>query len=301
VDVAAADRGIEDAETAKRLLADTSPVAIWYCAGAYLLAAHAYRAAGLEEKYQRARALALKEADALEPFKHMPEAAFLRTFCYWCFDKKDRTLDELRTLARQEDAPLVAYEFALLLCWRGSPDDLRAARPILQRSSGQAPMAVLNCLAAAELEGREAALECYPREVPQKTGGTSRVYFDSIPLLLGRPDLVRAAARADRQRDLHFRPSEEAFFHAALDSLAGSGSEAALLRAAAGSQRNECEARYFLGLRRLAEGDRAGAREQFRLAVATTFPNVFAHDFSILFLQRLERDPAWPPWIPAKK
>jgi serine/threonine protein kinase len=300
-DPAAADRAIDDAETAKRLLVETSPVALWYSANAYQLAAHVYKAAGMDEKYRRAMTLALKDVEALEPFKQLPDAAYVRTFHYWYFGQKDRTLDELRVLSQRLDTPAVCYPYALLLSWRGSPADFQEVRRIFKRSPRIAPLVILNCLAVAELEGREAALEFYPREIPRNTDGTSRVFLDTIPLLLGKSDLARAVSRADRERNLYFRRNEQVFFHTLLDYLAGVGNETDLLQAAADSRGNESQARYFLGMARLAEGDRTRAREQFQRAIATSCPNTEAYNLSVVFLARLEHDPTWPPWIPLKK
>jgi hypothetical protein len=53
-----------------------------------------------------------------------------------------------------------------------------------------------------------------------------------------------------------------------------------------------------LGLRQLAEGDRAGAREHFQKAVAVRQPYWQPnYDWVRAFLVRMQKDHTWPPWI----
>jgi hypothetical protein len=58
-------------------------------------------------------------------------------------------------------------------------------------------------------------------------------------------------------------------------------------------------ARYLVGLTRLADGDRAGARAALENALATK-PGEFSKlDMVRTILQRMDQGPSWPPWIPA--
>ncbi len=59
-------------------------------------------------------------------------------------------------------------------------------------------------------------------------------------------------------------------------------------------------AHYLLGLFRLAEGDRLGAKKHFRKAVDTRAVWAFDWAWSRMFLHRLENDCTWPPWNTAK-
>jgi serine/threonine protein kinase len=296
-----ADQAIEDVQTATRLLAEVSPAARWYSENTYQLAAFVYKFAGLEDKYRAAKAMALKEAEGLEPFKHLPDAAAALTYADWYFGKTDRRLDDLRRMTDGVSTPLMYFTHAAVLSWRGSQADLLEVRRLLERSPDNTALVVLNCLAAAELDGKEAALELYARETSKKVHDYYKVYLDGIPMLLGRADLTKAASSADRKHDLYFRPMDQAFYNALLDYLAGVETENALLKSAEKSQRNICRARYFFGLTRLAEGDRKGAREQFDKALNTSCPNILAYDLCIILSARMDRDATWPPWIPLKK
>jgi hypothetical protein len=56
-------------------------------------------------------------------------------------------------------------------------------------------------------------------------------------------------------------------------------------------------AHYYIGLARLAEGDRAGAVKHFAVVEATG--GLFASPpWAKLLLKRLREDLTWPPWIP---
>jgi hypothetical protein len=82
--------------------------------------------------------------------------------------------------------------------------------------------------------------------------------------------------------------------------LAGSLTEAELLESRGKNRLLLCGAHYVIGLVRLSEGDRAGAREHFQKALDT---KVYAHNlypYARAYLARLKRDPEWPRWIPVK-
>jgi len=74
--------------------------------------------------------------------------------------------------------------------------------------------------------------------------------------------------------------------------------EKELLVAAGDSLRRRCEGEFFIGIRRLAAGDRSGAVEHFRRSVDTGVFDFLEYNWSRRFLELLNEDPAWPPWIP---
>jgi hypothetical protein len=57
----------------------------------------------------------------------------------------------------------------------------------------------------------------------------------------------------------------------------------------------------LLGMVRLSEGDREGARESFDKCVATRWVDLPIYPYAQIFLARMKHDPKWPRWIPAKK
>src|SRR5262249_2868837 len=67
------------------------------------------------------------------------------------------------------------------------------------------------------------------------------------------------------------------------------------------SKRRQVEWHLHLGNRRLGEHDRAGAFYHYGQAVAAPEPYVQAFKPSRAYLKRMQVDPTWPPWIPAKQ
>jgi hypothetical protein len=58
---------------------------------------------------------------------------------------------------------------------------------------------------------------------------------------------------------------------------------------------------YIVGLVRLSDGDRMGAKEHFQKILDTKFYANIAYPYVRAYLARLKRDPKWPKWIPDKK
>lgn len=50
----------------------------------------------------------------------------------------------------------------------------------------------------------------------------------------------------------------------------------------------------------LSEGDRDGATRHFQSCLDTYVLPFYARHWSRAFLERMKRDPTWPPWIPVK-
>jgi hypothetical protein len=90
------------------------------------------------------------------------------------------------------------------------------------------------------------------------------------------------------------------FFQGLLDYNCDPISADEFLRRVAANRLQLCHAKYNIGLTKLAEGDCPAAREHFRKAIATQLFPVGGYQMSRIFLARMDQDPAWPPWIPAK-
>lgn len=121
----------------------------------------------------------------------------------------------------------------------------------------------------------------------------------ALLLLAGRPEEARRQALANYEGrppgyDTALRPH---YAHMAR-CLAGLMPEAELLQQCAASRWDLCEAHSLLGMRCLAEGRRPEARAHFEKATATRAFKSLWFTAARVLLQRLEKDPAWPPWIP---
>jgi hypothetical protein len=74
-----------------------------------------------------------------------------------------------------------------------------------------------------------------------------------------------------------------------------------LLKTAGRCRPKLCEAHFVIGLSRLCEGDRAGARLHFQKCTKTRVFIYWDYVWGRAFLERLQKDRTWPPWIPPKK
>ena len=61
-----------------------------------------------------------------------------------------------------------------------------------------------------------------------------------------------------------------------------------------------CGRHYLIGLVRLSNGDRAGAREHFQKPLDSKFYAQNVYRYARAYLARLKRDPEWPKWIEVK-
>ena len=90
------------------------------------------------------------------------------------------------------------------------------------------------------------------------------------------------------------------WFHHLLAYHAGVLAEAELLQKAGDNHFNQCEAQFYIGLRRLGEGKRQAAKACFQRSLDTGVALFFECIWSRAFLAHIE-DPDWLPWIPVKE
>ena len=119
--------------------------------------------------------------------------------------------------------------------------------------------------------------------------------------LLGRKQEAVAASLVCRKHADRLPAMWREFNQRLLDYNCGLSSEDELLKAAAKSRDKKCEAHFVIAFAKLGEWDRSGARDHFRKAIATRALNYGAWFYSRIYLDRMEKDPTWPPWIPVKK
>ena len=84
----------------------------------------------------------------------------------------------------------------------------------------------------------------------------------------------------------------------AIDRAATLRNAEKLLRTAGHSKRKQMFAHMCIGLMLFADGDRPGARRHFNECVATHYSHRGDYQWSRAFLARMDRDPAWPRWMP---
>jgi hypothetical protein len=160
---------------------------------------------------------------------------------------------------------------------------------------------VQRAYALAELpDGPAHALEAYRKMAKLYTAGRGPLYWHTVPLLLGRKRDVVDAARELRRQGYPSSRLLSDFHERWLAFNADEISEDGFLEKAGDSKNKQCWAHYAIGMMRLAEGNRVGAKNHFRTALSTNAFSMFAYECCRSFLDRMEHDPKWPPWIPAK-
>jgi hypothetical protein len=238
---------------------------------------------------------------ALEPMRNLPVASIARLWYFRETNDDDaavaESLNRLRGGIRM--APFDELILATELYQHGQfQPALEALDRIRAHGGDDACFEVCRCYVLIQLpDGSTRALNIYRRLAPSDVYG---LYYPTIPQLLGRTAEARAAYLAYREQGARL-PTRPAWINRLVDYNLGLIQEDALLAAAGSSRQNQCEAHFFIGLARLADGDRDGAKEQFRQSVATHVFHFLDHVWSRAFLARMEQDPAWPPWIPLTK
>ena len=136
--------------------------------------------------------------------------------------------------------------------------------------------------------------QTYPNETWE------RQYRGQLLLFLGSKEKALAAFRGFRPPFVESE-SWKKFFEAMRRFCCGQLSEGDYLAQAGQSRWKQGLAHFDIGLFRLADGDRPGARDHFDKAVNTYMIWEFQWTWSLMLQSRLQHDPNWPPWIPSKK
>jgi hypothetical protein len=179
--------------------------------------------------------------------------------------------------------------------------EFEKALNVLDRSE-QRPFAVVvyRILILAELpDGQSRAWRAYQDllDRSEPAGNATKAHVVLVPyilLRLGRPLEARAAARQVLQHPEFILKTRREWRLRQQEFYAGLVSEDRLLQGAKGSKWSLCEGHFSVGLSRLARGDRTGAREHFRLALAARTYLCFEYGWARAFLARMDQDPNWP-------
>lgn len=293
-----AEEALKDARAATDLLPNNA-LALTSSVQAHLAAAGVFDEAGNQSKRQECLAQAAKDAEALAHFASLPMARLARLSCFQMMGDQLRLDEECR---RVEEKATDLWSLSFCIWRRYCKGEFEKALELVDRSrsTDRWGTLIIRMFILAELpDGPSRAWRAY-RDLlkqPEAAENFNMVRILNLPyvlLRLGRPQEASAAARQVLQhpelipqtrREWHLRQQEY---------YAGQVSEEQFLQEAKGSRWNLCEGHFTVGLGRLALGDRAGAREQFRLAVATRVYLFFEHQWAFAFLTRMDKNPNWP-------
>jgi hypothetical protein len=231
---------------------------------------------------------------ALEPSIGRPSGIWMIWRYYIESGSMDEALSAARRSFRQSQGSISAFCCATSLYMRGEFEE--ALRYLDQRRPQDAAGNMLRLFVMAELPDGV-------RRVHEGFDGSARNYWGARVaslLLLGDKSDAQEAIRRTPPPPTISKPTTDAGI--ALRRFSnGEISESEYLASVAGDRRLECNAHFYVGLFRLAEGNRSAAKDHFAKAVQTHVMASFNHSYSLMFLTRSQTDPNWPPWIPVKK
>jgi serine/threonine protein kinase len=318
-DLREAEGAVQDANYARELLRD-NPAALWVSLSAHLAKAGVHEHRGEPARRRAELDLAGKYADALKPFTErqtlLPEAVVYRWLYFREMGSEEKVLDELLLASEQTDHLYVAFCYALTLYRRGRPGDFEKALRVLKKKSPSYNDRLRPFVLAeydysdkdkhgwlARVRKDSEAFQKWSNNDGLAVMDTSVMDAQAVLCLLGMKEAAVEASRTllrqlrkERSSTLRSGPLLRCMRYNAGEITADK-----LVEDAGRSRWDQCLAHYYVGMRKLAEGDRDEAREHFAKVVETRAFIWGPYDFSWVFLARLEKDPAWPPWIPTRR
>jgi serine/threonine protein kinase len=302
-----AEGAVQDAKYAKELLRN-NPAALWVSLEAHLAKAGVHEHRGEPKQQEAELELAGKDADALKPYTtppHMlPEAVVYRWMYFREVGKAEEILDELAQ-ASETDHLYVTFCYVLTLYRRGQPGDLEKALGVLEKkhrtySDRLKPFVLAEHDYPDKHDWPARAIKAYEDFAEWSKDGAAVEDTQTVLCLLGkREDAVKESKALLAQPERFYTLRREPILRC-LRYNAGELSAAELLRSAGSSRWDQCLAHYNIAMTKLADGDRAGAKKHFDMAVNTKATGWGEYDMSWVFQHRLAKDPNWPPWIPKK-
>jgi serine/threonine protein kinase len=288
-----AQSAIEDASIAKGMMPG-NPMVIWTELQAHLVAMGVFRDAGEKDRADASLLQAGKDAQKLEGFPALPMGYLFRLYYLNLTAQEEASHEVARKSYQEAESALTCSIYAASLYERG---EFEKALQVTENAG----VPVRRVFILVELpDGPSRALQAYRKNCELFTKGYSAILNQTVLLLLGKRTEAMAASVELRKHPERLAGLNREHLLRILDYCGGSISAEEFLKAEAGSRCNQCDAHFYVAMDKLAQGDRAGAREHFQKAVDTrvfTFPE---YQYSRLFLKRMNQDPAWPRWIPLK-
>jgi tRNA A-37 threonylcarbamoyl transferase component Bud32 len=312
-DLDVAEGAVQDAKYAKESLPN-NPAALWVSLEAHLAKAGVHEHLDQPKQREAELELAREDADALKRFTTLPdilpEAAVYR---YWYFrevGKEEEVLEELRLASENTEHVYVTFCYALTLYKRGKPGDFEKALSVLETKRAKdndlthyrlLPFVLAELDHPNKHDWPARARKACEDFAAWSQDGAAIMDTQTVLCLLGKKEDAVKASKALQKQPERFYTLRRQPILSCLDYNAGDLSADELLQRAGHSRWDQCLAHYNIAMTKLAEGDRDGAREHFDKAFKTRASGWGQYDLSWVFLDRLEKDHTWPPWIPLKK
>jgi tetratricopeptide (TPR) repeat protein len=301
----AIEKAIVDASAAKSILPG-NPYALETSFEVHFSAVGIYKQTGQEAgKCEEALKGAWADVEELARSSDLPIAASLRGLLLQYEGKDDAAIDVLAP-AVDKDQKAACY-YSLSLFRRGNRKDIEQATEVLKRMPPEGgDRDWLLGVFLSELEGSSQALKYLDKcneSIAMDDKARLFTYFPFL-FLLGESD--RATREAGKIKAL---TNQEPWADLDGDRLLleymrnpAPTTEAKLLKASSQSQGALCHVHWQIGCVLLGKGDRAGARKHFEASVAThQFQQALVACGCRVYVERMKKDPDWPPWIPPKK
>ena len=292
-----AEGAVADADAARGMLPD-NPFVVYASLYARLAAAGCYQDNGLPDERRRVLKEAAKDVQALGPTIGLPNTGYVLWLYYDEVGDPDRALDAARRSLDQSGNSQAAYFAAVSLHRKGLYTDALGSLGLRRQPDMQCDLT--RAFILSELpDGPRRAYDDYAKTAALYQHDLwDAKYRGELLLFLGRRDEAAAVLRGFRP-PLALSGEWRAFYEAMSRFNRGELSEEAYLATAGTSRWRRAWAYRQAGIFRLSRGDRAGARNHFRQVVATRTIWYYEWVWARMFLDRMEQDPAWPPWIPA--
>jgi len=283
-----AELALEDAQVAQRMLAGNALV-LARNVFAHVVAAGVYETKGRPQDGERMLAQARLLARELERFAATPFAAKA------CFEFYEYVGDEEAAYAMSGRGN--QFRRAVMLYRRGEYGKALDAAVERSRSRTVGPTEqVERGLILPELSDGLARARGALEEIKADPRGSWHAVPPLILLLLGKPDEARQASLQVRREEVP--PWGDGWSFTILDYNCGRITTEQLLQAAGESRVKLSDVYFVIGMWRFANGDRTAAQEHFRKCVATRVFCSWHWPWARAFLARMQKDSAWPPWIP---
>jgi serine/threonine protein kinase/Tfp pilus assembly protein PilF len=293
---------LEDARRAKGLLPD-NPMALFTDLRAQLVAAHVYGQTGQNEKRESCLDEAGHDARVLESFEGFARAHQARA---WYFEFVGQNEDALAEWRRGAEAPQASDTII-----RGYPAALYRAGRFKEAlraldESGLPKQGAINnmyrLIILAELpNGRAQAVAACRTIAWAELQDLGWHIVPTILRFLGYKSEAMVAARQLRDQIAPMPNWMQGWYRHLLDYDCGDTPAEELVGLAGSSRWKLIEAHFVIGVDILSDGDRHGAAEHFKRCADTYVFDYWEYKWCRPFLERLQQDPKWPPWIPVKE
>jgi tetratricopeptide (TPR) repeat protein len=293
-DLTSIEGAVEDATAAKSILRG-NPSALIASVNVQMHAAGLYAMSGKTKERDDALRVARNDAAELARFPELSNAVVNRGWFLQYDGQEEEAFKVFENGVRQKEVgTLVAWNYALELYRRGE------AEKALKAIDSHIPASpyyrdYTRAIFLAELpNGPARAREIYDTLMAKHPA----LWLEWVGILVWLGNKEEASA-AIRSIDPEHLPPWIRMYHDYLRNP-GPAAEEKLLKDAGHSKRKQMHAHGCIGLMLLVDGDRSGARRHFEACLATHCFYRADYYWSRAFLGRMDRDPAWPMWIPAR-